>query len=194
MKTLLIAIAFAATAAAPAQTTTAAASATAPEATRLTKARALVESFFPEASREQMLTSMNAAISANMRAGILQSAPLKEVFESKPAARPIFEKFLAEEERYSGQQLSENFPKLLDAMALAYARRFTAQQLDELRTFFATPTGQLYIRESMGILSDPDVAGVQRAMMSDAMNRLPTRMPELVKELRAAGVISASGR
>lgn len=160
---------------------------------RLASARDLIEVFFPSASREQMLNGMMTAINANMRNGIMQSEMLKGVLESKPAAGPVVENFLAEEALYARGQLGEHFPQLLDAMAMAYARRFTLAQLGELRSFFATPTGALYVRESMTILSDPDIARVQSVMMAESMDRLPTRLPELIRNLKNAGVLDEPG-
>jgi hypothetical protein len=77
-------------------------------------------------------------------------------------------------------------PGMLTAMSRAYARRFTTPQLAELHAFFDTPTGQLYARESSGILSDPDIVEWQRNLMTKSFARYPDEIKALVNELENA--------
>jgi Uncharacterized protein conserved in bacteria (DUF2059) len=46
---------------------------------------------------------------------------------------------------------------LREGLARAYARKFSADQLNELTTFFATPTGSFYASESFALQADPEV-------------------------------------
>jgi len=76
-----------------------------------------------------------------------------------------------------------------DGMAQAYARKFTAPQLNDMNSFFATPAGQAYTSEWMALQADPQVmlAMIKAVppMVSKFMDRAPTiekDMKELPKE------------
>src|SRR3546814_15125821 len=73
-------------------------------------------------------------------------------------------------------------------MARAYARRFTVAQLGEIETFFRTPTGRIYVTESMNIMSDPDIAAWQRQSIASSMERPPAELEWLSQELKDEGV------
>lgn len=55
-------------------------------------------------------------------------------------------------------------------LARAYARKFTAEQLTELNSFFATPTGSFYAAESFALQADPEV-----------MQAVFSSLPEMMK-------------
>lgn len=65
-------------------------------------------------------------------------------------------------------------PGIREGLTMAYARRFTPDQLTEMGRFFSTPTGALYASESMVIFMDPEV-----------MNRMMAMMPEMAKQMPA---------
>lgn len=77
-------------------------------------------------------------------------------------------------------------PELIEAMSRAYARRFTSSQMNEMHAFFSTPTGQRYVTEAMGIMSDPDVAEWQRNSMAKSMEKLPEELKKLQEEMEKA--------
>ena len=56
-----------------------------------------------------------------------------------------------------------------EGLAKAYAVRFDDNQLADIATFFATPTGSVYAKESMALFSDPQV-------MQASMKALPAMM------------------
>jgi hypothetical protein len=60
-------------------------------------------------------------------------------------------------------------PGMFAIMERAYARRFTVAQLDEITAFFSTPTGRLYMDESMKMPADPELLGWQRRLMERSM-------------------------
>ena len=70
-------------------------------------------------------------------------------------------------------------------MTHAYARRFTVAQMGEMRTFFETPTGQVYINQAATIVNDPDVAKWQRDLMASAMGKIPGEVDAMIAEIRA---------
>lgn len=64
-------------------------------------------------------------------------------------------------------------PQLREALTRAYARRFDVRQLGELTTFFRTPTGDVYARESMMMFMDPEIMREMQAFMPEMMKRMP---------------------
>ena len=73
-------------------------------------------------------------------------------------------------------------PKVRDALTRAYARKFDGRQLSELNSFFKTPTGDLYARESMMMFMDPEIMGEMQALMPEMMKK----MPEMAAKAEAA--------
>ncbi|MDN3647031.1 DUF2059 domain-containing protein [Pontixanthobacter aestiaquae] len=60
-------------------------------------------------------------------------------------------------------------PPMREGLSKAYAVRFDESQLADISTFFQTPTGEVYARESMVLMADPQV-------MSATMQALPQMM------------------
>jgi len=56
-----------------------------------------------------------------------------------------------------------------EGLSKAYAVRFDGAQLNDIATFFATPSGSIYARESMALFADPQV-------MQASMQALPAMM------------------
>ncbi|MBV1689176.1 DUF2059 domain-containing protein [Novosphingobium sp. G106] len=73
-------------------------------------------------------------------------------------------------------------PAVRDGLAQAYARRFTAQQLDELNRFFATPTGTAYAADSFAIFMDREVM----SKMSEIMPAMIKEMPGMMARMKEA--------
>jgi hypothetical protein len=72
-------------------------------------------------------------------------------------------------------------PDVREALAHAYARRFTVEQLQDLDRFFATPTGSAYASESMTIMMGPDMAKVMQSFVPHMMKEMPTIMAKLAE-------------
>ncbi len=155
-----------------------------PSPERIAAATRLMDQMMPPAQREMMVAGMVEAMLNNIASGVMNNGPLKQVFEQTPAARPVFERFLARQRDLAQLSMRQNLPSMIDAMAIAYARRFTPAQIEDMAVFFATPTGQAYANESLSIMSDPAVAGWQQRVMAQDMERLPAEMTRLANELR----------
>jgi hypothetical protein len=69
--------------------------------------------------------------------------------------------------------MNEVEPDVRVAFANAYARRFTVAQLNDLHTFFQTPTGRIYARESMTLMMGPDMMKAMQAFAPKMMERMP---------------------
>lgn len=73
-------------------------------------------------------------------------------------------------------------PRIRDGLARSMARRFDAQQLTDIDTFFATPSGHALATQYMQLWFDPD-------MMRSLFGSLPEMMklmPELTQRIKAA--------
>lgn len=162
-----------------------AAAAVAVDPERLAAARALMEQIMPPATRDQVVSSMMASMTQTMLQGLRQAPDLSKALEKNPKARPVFERFMARQQALATEQLKANLPGMLEAMAHAYARRFTLPQLRDMATFFATPTGQVYLVQAPTIMGDPDVAAWMGDLMRTSMNRTPGEIAKLMAELKA---------
>jgi hypothetical protein len=156
-----------------------------PDAARLALARQVIDQIMPPATREAMLQSMLTPLQANIRQGLEQSPSFQRTIQQNPKAKAIFDQFLAKQQARSQGQLRENLPGLVDAMTRAYARRFDVGQLEELKRFFATPTGQAYTQASISIMADPDIAAWQRKLMSQAMSSMQDDIATMAKDIEA---------
>ena len=153
-----------------------------PSAEQLVAAQQLMSAIMPPEQRDAMVEQMITAMMANILPSIRQRLDERGILDN-PDISPVFDRFLARQTQSAIDQLKVQMPELIEAMSRAYARRFTASQMDEMHAFFRTPTGQLYVTESMGIMSDPDVAEWQRNSMSKSMEKLPDELKKLQEEL-----------
>ncbi len=152
---------------------------------RLTVARALLETLMPASKRDAMIDGMMQGMMANMAQGMTNSPQFKNEIAREPRARAIFDRFFARQQATTLSMLKTNMPGMIEAMAHAYARRFTVGQMGEMQAFFATPTGRVYMEQATTIMSDPDVARWQRDLMTSTMKRMPTEMEALMAEIKA---------
>lgn len=65
-----------------------------------------------------------------------------------------------------------------DAYAEAFANRFTLTQLNDIRSFFATPSGTVYAAEMLQLGSDPAVQRQVKGMMSTMIQQMPGIMDQ----------------
>ena len=152
---------------------------------RVAAARTLLDVVMPPTKRDGMIDSMMKGMMANLSQMMVNSPKMKAAYEGDPRAGAVFQRFFARQQQSTVAMLKENFPGMVDAMARAYARRFTTAQMSEMRTFFETPTGRLYIDQATTIVSDPDVAAWQRDLMTKSMARIPADVDAMMAEIKA---------
>lgn len=75
-----------------------------------------------------------------------------------------------------GKLMTEIEPEVRDALAHAYARRFTVVQLGELDRFFATPTGRAYAADSMTLMMSPDMMQAMQGFLPRMIKAMPAMM------------------
>jgi hypothetical protein len=157
----------------------------APDAARHAAAAELVDLIFPPATREQMIGTMMRSLLANMQQGMLQNGPFAKMLGDDPRLQKAFADFLAAQQQRSLETMRAGLPGMTAAMTNAYARRFDVGQLNELKAFFRTPTGQAYMQASMTIMSDPDVAAWQRDLMTRSMSHVQADVAAFSKQVEA---------
>ena len=69
--------------------------------------------------------------------------------------------------------MGQHIPALYDAMARAYARKFSAAELREILAFAKTPAGLKFLQSGSLIAQDIDVVAVQQQMFVDMTNKFP---------------------
>ncbi len=72
-----------------------------------------------------------------------------------------------------------------NGMAQAYARKFSAAQLNEMNGFFATPAGQAYTSEWMALQADPQVMLAMIKAVPPLVTKFIDRAPTLEKDMKA---------
>jgi len=154
-----------------------------PDATRLAAAARVVERVLPPAERDALAEQMIRPMMASMTDAMFASPDLAKAVKDNPRLEPAMRRMLTDETARAIVNMRAGLPLLADAMTRAYARRFDSGQLSEIQAFFDTPTGALYIRESMTMMSDPDIAAAQQTMMAKSMDGLQERIAPLVTEL-----------
>ena len=154
----------------------------APSPDRLAAAKELIAILLPAEQRDAMMEQMISAMLTNVAAGAKQRPDVKAAFDD-PRIAEVFDRFLARVQSDATAQLKAEMSNMAEAMARAYARRFSEDQMAEMKAFFDTSTGQAYIRESMGIMSDPDVAAWSRQSMAKSFQRMPQQLDQLKREV-----------
>jgi hypothetical protein len=152
---------------------------------RVASAKSLMDVIMPPAKREAMIEGIMRGMMANITQMMTSSPEMTSAFGGDERAKAIFDKFLKKQQEDSITMLKENFPGMMDAMTNAYARRFTAAQLGEMRTFFETPTGQIYVDQAATIMNDPDILTWQRDLMAKGFSKLPKDVEAMMAEIKA---------
>ena len=130
----------------------------APDPEKLAIAQDIIRRGFPPESRQASLNRAGEAMMAQMREAVLLPSAL-----SDPEIRRIVERYLVRLRSVSEETNRDGAPAIFEAMARAYARQFSRDDLVQIRAFVSTPAGANYLQRSMDLLSDPDVAAANRA-------------------------------
>lgn len=205
MKYLITAaVALAAPATAAQHTAPAAAPAVAsaePDPERLAIATAIAAQTFPDGTFQKvMAATMNGPSGSamdsvlDMQMGDLASAdgPVT-ADEQQRARRTMRELMLAEDPHFTermqitqrvmstemGALMTNYEPAMREALAKAYARRFTVEQLTDLQRFFSSPTGRTFAVESFTLASDPELVKSMHGFAPDLIKRMPAIMAKM---------------
>jgi hypothetical protein len=146
---------------------------------RLAIAEEVVALAFPPEQRTAMMMQAGNSIAAQMRAALLNSLGGK----IDPGLDAILQRFFERVHAKTERLIPEASPPLFVAIARAYARTFTRDELLQIRAFVATPAGTKYVRRSMDLLADPDVAEANTAYFQRAMKEMQPLQRELAQEV-----------
>ena len=174
---------------------------------RLAAARPVIDKLFPKGSYARMMRIMMGPVMRDSLARSFAMKPgdlvpgLDAMMGKDGAAKPGGGETLGEmavkkdpfvQQRIAltmdavGDELAKLMndlePDIDDALAHAYARRFTVAQLGELDRFFATPTGQAYAADSYTLMMSPDLMQAMQGFVP----RLIKAAPEMMARIAAA--------
>jgi hypothetical protein len=170
-----------------AQTSAPAAPVNAPvDPVRLVEARKLIEDILPPQKRDAMVDGIVRPMMANMRDAMMRSPDMTELFKHHPAMRDQMLQFLDGETERSLGIAHKTLPALFDAMAIAYARQFTLDQLADMQRFFTSPTGRVYIERVPAVMSDPAITAAQRVMMDKSFEGMQDRIRSMAQKMQDA--------
>lgn len=130
-----------------------------PPADELALARVIIEAMFPADRRDQMTLNMSETVTKQF-AGIFMKGPIYD----DPGIKAIMDRFLADLPNTMRPIFAASIPQLLDANAIAYTRRFTLAELQDIAAFAQTPSGQSYFMSLQSLLNDPDIARANQAV------------------------------
>ncbi|WP_395333443.1 DUF2059 domain-containing protein [Novosphingobium sp. BL-8H] len=128
---------------------------------RLAVAHDIVTLAWPPEQRDAMMQKLLTVISAQFKSG----APIDTIHDA--GLRQIMNDYFNSIPELLKPAVSAFLPKQMDAIAKAYARKFTLTELQDVRTFAQTPSGSRFLQQSMEVMSDPDVAAVNTAYFKD---------------------------
>jgi hypothetical protein len=150
----------------------------------LDKARQLVTLTLPPEQRDAMFEKAVTAMMNNLLGGMLQNnVELREAFDEAPELRSVFTTFIERQRKMALADIKETTPELMSAYANAYARTFTASEIDDISAFLKTPTGTKYAARAADLLSDPDFAEWQRHVAAKAQDRQKDELKKLMDEV-----------
>lgn len=151
---------------------------------RIAKARTIVERTMPAEQRDKMFGQVIDGMMTNMIAGMMQGDPdLAKSLESNTKAAKLLAGFIDRQKDLALADLKETGPEMVEAIASAYAKRFTVAELAEVEAFVATPTGVRFFQAGTQIFSDPAIAEWQRKLFAKAQAREAEEMRRLMDEL-----------
>jgi len=147
------------------------------DATRLVKARKVIDLAFPVERRDALFNGMQDTLVGQLREVYL--AQLK----NSPGAKAIVERHLNAMLISVKALTRKHIPDMMDGMAHAYAREFSLSELDSIEAFVSTDAGQRYMTRGSSLLADPWVAAANKRLFEAAQPIQETAIGKLRDEL-----------
>jgi len=124
-----------------------------------------------------MLTRVGDTMVAQLRDALFAGHQLDA------GVQAIFQRYLERVRTQTDPLITEYSPAIFAAMARAYARNFTRDELLQIRAFMATSAGAKYVQRSPELLADPDIAQANTAYFRRVMTVLEPLQADLRREL-----------
>jgi hypothetical protein len=134
----------------------------------LAVAHQILDTAFPPAKRMQMFGSMIDSLTEQMKSAVPSSQ-----FSNDKDFQALLDRSQARMFAELKAATQDAIPDYFEAMARAYARDFSLDDLDAILAFAKTPTGQHFFERSTQILKDPDVQAASQRMSAKLMAKLP---------------------
>ncbi|WP_033075639.1 DUF2059 domain-containing protein [Sphingopyxis sp. MWB1] len=109
-------------------------------------------------------------------------AQIAQMFDPRRKERE--EKILAVLRPLLSEALSDMEAPMRAGLARAYAREYSAAQLEDINAFFATPTGRSFAGETMVLQSDPELILAMVRGLPPMLNKFIDRAPTLEAEFK----------
>lgn len=174
------------------------------DAARLAAAKGVVDKLWPVGTYRRMMDGTMGQLMDSMMESMLgmkASDLAGPINKSDKAAEAVGDKSLGELAGSADPYFRERVKLTMDAMVQGmipimesiepqmrenltkiYARRFSAAQLADMATFFATPTGAAYAEQAMLVFTDPEIIKGMQAFVPELMKA----MPHIIKKAEAA--------
>lgn len=125
------------------------------------------------------ILSMKTGVESEQIAALEGSARAEIVQLLDPRRKEREEKILAVLRPILSEALSDMEAPMRAGLARAYAREYSAAQLDEINAFFATPTGRSFAGETMVLQSDPELILAMVRGLPPMVNKFMDKAPTL---------------
>lgn len=129
---------------------------------RLEQGRQIIAIMYPADKRQAMMGSLVENVLAQFRASMSQPSTYAD-----PGLRKILDDAFAAIPQRLSPSVQAHLPRLFEAMARAYAREFSAAELQEVLAFARTPAGRHYLQSSPTVTADRDVAAANTAYFNE---------------------------
>ncbi len=165
--------------AATAVTTETATSNDAIDPARLAAAERLVNLMMPPDESEWVEALVDTSIES--RTNLMRDdESVKEMLRANPSMRRSMDAMIEQVGTITRETMIDRLPGLRSATAQAYARHLEVADLDNLATFFATPTGRRFATAQISMASDPAMVTWTVETEQAVMERLGPVMTEFV--------------
>ena len=146
----------------------------------------IIDLGLPEERRTAIFMSAMNDMMAQMEQATEASAGAPD-----PEVKKITKKYIDQFKKDASGVLETHLPNMMDAMATAYAETFSKEELQDIRDFVATPSGQKFVEYSPRIMSSPSYAAANQKYMQDILQTIgPMRESvnrELIQYLQSKG-------
>jgi len=153
---------------------------------RLAAGRELIAVVMPAEQRDKMIDGMLTAMLGNLVMGALKGNGGEAALEQSPSARRVFTDFITHARELALSDVRAAMPELVEAYARAYARMFSVDEMNQIRSFYQTPAGMKFAVRGATLLRDPDVAAWQQAVAAKEGAREKGEMQKFMADLQAA--------
>ena len=155
-------------------------SASSSDTRKLDLATEIVNLGFPEAVREDIFFGAMDTMVSQIRDGAMANIPSQD-----PQAVAILDEWLAEWVATSKAILRGHIPALMAAQATGYAEIFTEEELQDIRAFVGTPSGQRFMQLSPSVMATPAFATANEAYVQEIYAEFPKAQAQLAERMAA---------